>query len=129
MDERVRYINVRMINLTPLEEKDAWYVLSTEIRRLVGIAGAADIGLFLAFFDPQHQGGIFRAAHRYTHRVRGALCFINAWNHTPLFVYSENMSGTLKTARQELLNTRHLHRAAVLKKIFQAHWNPSFDDD
>ena len=124
MDERVRYINIRMISPIPLEEKDVWYVVSTEIRRLVGIAGAADIGLFLAFFDPQHQGGIFRAAHKYTHRVRGALCFIREWNHTPLFAYSENVSGTLKTAKEELLSTSHLHRVGILNKTFQTYWNP-----
>jgi RNase P/RNase MRP subunit POP5 len=129
MDERVRYINIRLIGLRPLTEKDTWYVISNEIRRLVGIAGAADMGLFLAFYDSKHQGGIFRVAHRYTHRIKGALCFIKSWNNTPLFAYSENVSGTLKTAKEELSSTKHLNRADALNKIFQTYWNSSFDDD
>ncbi|MFW9779146.1 MAG: Rpp14/Pop5 family protein [Candidatus Heimdallarchaeota archaeon] len=129
MDERIRYINIRMIGLFSLTEKDAWHVISTEIRRLVGAAGAADIGLFLAFFDPKSQGGIFRVAHRYIHRVRGALCFIQKWNQNPIFTYSENVSGTLKTAKKELLSAGHLHRASVLTKIFHNYWKSSFDDD
>ncbi|MFW9855802.1 MAG: Rpp14/Pop5 family protein [Candidatus Thorarchaeota archaeon] len=129
MDERVRYINIRMISQSSLTEKDAWHVVSSEIRRLVGTVGAADIGLFLAFFDPKTQGGIFRVAHKYIHRVRGALCFVQKWNQNPFFAYSENVSGTLKTAKEELLSTGHLHRASAFNKIFHNYWKSSFDDD
>ncbi len=129
MNERIRYINIRFISPIQLQEKDAWFIVSTEIRRLFGIDGASEIGLFLSFFDQSSQGGIFRSSHNFVHRVRTSLCFIHSRQNTPLFLFSENVSGSLKKAKKLLLRSKHLTRYQELCKILCNSWERLFDDD
>lgn len=129
MDERVRYINIRFISPNQLQEKDAWFIVSSEIRRLFGIDGAAEVGLFLSFFDQASQGGIFRSSHNFIHRVRTSLCFIHSRQNTPIFLFSENVSGSLKKAKTLLLGSKHLSRYQELCKVLCNCWEQHFDDD
>ncbi len=129
MNERTRYINIRFISPIQLQEKDAWFIVSSEIRRLFGIDGAAKIGLFLSFFDQSSQGGIFRSSHNYVHRVRTSLCFIHSRQNTPLFLFSENVSGSLKKAKSMLLGSKHLTRYQELRQVLYNSWEQRFDDE
>jgi len=127
--ERVRYINIRIISPTQLHEKEFWYSISTEIKRLFGTLGAAEVGLFLSYFDQKYQGGIFRSSHKYVHRVKAALCFINSQKNIPLFVYSENVTGSLKKAKILLSNSKQIDRYGELKKILFKDSESSFNDE
>ena len=129
MKERVRYINIRIISPTQLQEKEFWYSVSTEVKRLFGTLGAAEVGLFLSHFDQKNQGGVFRSSHKYVHRVKTALCFINSQKNIPLFLYSENVTGSLKKAKELLSNSKHLDCYGNLKRILYTNRESSFDDE
>lgn len=129
MDERNRYIIIRFISPIQLQEKDAWFIVSSELKRLFGAYGAAEVGLFLSYFDEKSQGGIFRAAHKSVCRVRTALCFIHIRHNNPLFLYSENVSGSLKKAKILLTGTKHIKRAHTIRKMLENYWEESLDDD
>lgn len=129
MDERVRYVNIRFICPHQLQEKDAWYIVSSEVRRLFGTHGAAEIGLFLSYFDQETQGGIFRASHKYVHRVRTSICFIHSRHNTPLFLFSENVSGSLKKAKAFLLSSKHITRYQELRKLLNNWWEQHLNDE
>ncbi|MFX0050860.1 MAG: Rpp14/Pop5 family protein [Candidatus Hodarchaeota archaeon] len=117
MDERVRYINIRIISPLHIQEKEAWFIVSSEVRRLFGATGAADVGLFLSYYDEENQGAIYRASHRFIDRVRTVLCFIHARQNTPLFLFSENVSGTLKKAKTLLKESKNIKRYQYLKEL------------
>jgi RNase P/RNase MRP subunit POP5 len=127
--ERVRYINIRIISPSQLQEKEFWYSISTEVKRLFGTLGAAEVGLFLSHFDQRNQGGIFRSSHKYVHRVKAALCFVSSRKNIPLFVYSENVTGTLKKAKELLSNSKHVDRYVNLKRILYTNRESSFNDE
>ena len=129
MAERVRYINIRLISPIQLQEKDAWVIVSSEVKRLFGTYGAAEIGLFLSYFDQAAQGGIFRASHDYVYRIRTSLCFIHSRHNIPLFLYSENVSGSLKKAKKLLLGSKHLTRYQALRNVFCKNWEQHLNDD
>ena len=129
MDERIRYINIRFISPIQLQEKDAWFTISSEVKRLFGTHGAADVGLFLSYFDQVTQGGIFRASHRYVYRVRAAICFIHSRYDVPLLIFSENISGSLKKAKRLLNITKHIDRYHTLREILCSSWEQHLDDD
>ncbi|MFX0171256.1 MAG: Rpp14/Pop5 family protein [Candidatus Hodarchaeota archaeon] len=117
MDERVRYINIRIISPLHIQEKEAWFIVSSEIRRLFGTVGAADVGLFLSYYDEENQGGIYRASHKFIDRVRTVLCFIHIRQNTPLFIFSENVSGSLKKAKTLLKKPKNIKRYQYLKEL------------
>ncbi|MHA1971651.1 MAG: Rpp14/Pop5 family protein [Candidatus Hodarchaeales archaeon] len=102
--ERTRYILVHFVCPLPIEEKDAWFIVSNQLKRILGVMGASEIGLFLSYYDPKIQSGIFHASHRAVHKVRAALCFIQKWKTEPLYVYSDDVTGTLKKAKNLLNN-------------------------
>ena len=129
MSERTRYLNIRFISPVQLQEKDAWFIVSSEVRRIFGIDGASEIGLFLSYFDYSNQGGIFRTSHKYVHRVRTCLCFIHSRYDSPLFLYSENLSGSLKKAKIQLTSSKHVTRYQNLQKLLKNSWDHHFDDD
>lgn len=129
MDERVRYINIRFISPIQLQEKDAWFTISSEVKRLFGTHGAAEVGLFLSYFDQVTQGGIFRASHKYIYRVRAAICFIHTKYNVPLLIFSENISGTLKKAKRLLNITKHIDRYHTLRELLYSSWEQNLDDD
>ncbi|MHA1215411.1 MAG: Rpp14/Pop5 family protein [Candidatus Hodarchaeales archaeon] len=104
LKERTRYILVHFISSSPIEEKDAWFIVSNQLKKILGVLGASEIGLFLSFFDPELQSGIFHASHYTVHKVRAALCFIQKWKNDPLYVYSDGVTGTLKKAKILLNN-------------------------
>ncbi|MCK5344525.1 MAG: hypothetical protein KAR20_14025 [Candidatus Heimdallarchaeota archaeon] len=114
--ERVRYLTVRFISLKDISEKDAWFILATEIKRLFGVTGAAKVGLYLSYFDPQNQGGIFRMSHQSVHLIRASICFIHSHHSQPLYVYSEYLTGSLKKAKEYLCNKNYHDRYYVLKR-------------
>jgi RNase P/RNase MRP subunit POP5 len=117
MDERVRYINIRIISPLHIQEKEAWFIVSSEIRRLFGTVGAADVGLFLSYYDEKNQGGIYRASHKFIDRVRSVLCFIHTRQNIPLFLFSENVSGSLKKAKSLLKKPKNIKRYQYLKEL------------
>ncbi|UCG03642.1 MAG: hypothetical protein JSW11_06570 [Candidatus Heimdallarchaeota archaeon] len=129
MDERIRYINIRFISPIKLQEKDAWFTISSEVKRLFGIQGAAEVGLFLSYFDQSNQGGIFRAAHNYVYRVRAAICFIHSRYNVPLLIFSENISGSLKKAKKLLNIKKHIDRYHSLRELLYSSWDQNLDDD
>ena len=122
MNERNRYINIRFISPAHLEEKDAWFTISSEVRRLFGTHGAAEVGLFLSYFDQDTQGGIFRASHTCVYRVRAAICFILSRFNDPILVYSENISGSLKKAKSLLNTKKYLKRYHTLRELLIPNW-------
>ena len=122
MNERVRYINIRIISPIHIQEKDAWFIVSSEVRRLFGTIGAADVGLFLSHYDEENQGGIFRASHKFVSRVRAALCFIHIRRNTPMFLFSENVSGSLKKAKLFLVKLNNIERYHLLREILFTCW-------
>ena len=122
MEERTRYINIRFISPTLLDEKDAWFIVSSEVRRLFGTEGASNVGLFLSFFDQANQGGIYRSSHKYIHLVRSALCFIHSRKDVPLFLYTENVSGTLKKAKTLLAGANHQTAHQEMRKVLSKSW-------
>ena len=129
MDERVRYINIRVISLVELQEKELWYLISAEVKQLFGSIGAAEIGLFLSYFDEKNQCGVFRSSHKYVHRVKAALCFIHYQRNSPLFLYSESVTGSIKKAKELLINSKNINRYHNLKKILYTKRESSFNDE
>ncbi len=129
MDERVRYINIRVICQAELQEKELWFLISSEVKRLFGTLGAAEVGLFLSYFDQKNQCGIFRSSHRYVHRVKAALCFIHFHRNIPIFLFSESVSGSIKKAKELLNGTKSIRRYQSLKKILYTNRESSFNDE
>ncbi|MHA2223616.1 MAG: Rpp14/Pop5 family protein [Candidatus Hodarchaeales archaeon] len=129
MDERTRYINIRFISPILLDEKDAWFIVSSEVRRLFGTEGASNVGLFLSFFDQANQGGIYRSSHKYMHLVRSALCFIHSRKDVPLFLFTENVSGTLKKAKTLLAGVNYLTIYQELRHMLCKSWEHHLNDD
>jgi RNase P/RNase MRP subunit POP5 len=128
-NERTRYLNIRYISLDTIKEKDAWFTVSLEIKRLFGVIGASDEGLFLSYYDEKNQGGIFRCAHLYIHRVRATLCFISKQHNHPLFLYAESVSGTLKKAKEQLHYPKNILRYQQIRTTLTNFWKTPFDDD
>jgi RNase P/RNase MRP subunit POP5 len=114
--ERVRYINIRFIGSQIISEKDAWFLVATEVKRLFGVIGAAGVGLYLSYFDSETQGGIFRTSHDSVHIVRGAICHIQTYRSQKMFVYSDNLTGSLKKAKEKLKSKENWIRYEELKK-------------
>jgi RNase P/RNase MRP subunit POP5 len=114
--ERVRYLTVRFISQEAISEKDAWFLLATEVKRLFGITGAAKVGLYLSHFDPQKQVGIFRMSHHSVNLVRASICFINTHHSQPVLIYSECLTGSLKKAKKYLCNVNYHDRYYALKR-------------
>ncbi|MFW9906352.1 MAG: Rpp14/Pop5 family protein [Candidatus Thorarchaeota archaeon] len=129
MNERIRYINIRFISPIQLQEKDAWFTISSEVKHLFGIHGAAEVGLFLSYFDQETQGGIFRTSHNFVYRVRAAICFIHWRYNTPILIYSENVSGSLKKAKKLLKTEKFIGRYHALRKLLCETWEQPLDDD
>ena len=114
--ERVRYLTVRFICQENISEKDAWFILANEVKRLFGVSGAAKAGLYLSYFDPETQGGIFRMSHQAIHLIRASICFLNSYHSQSVFVYSENLTGSLKKAKEHLCEENNQKRFKNLKK-------------
>jgi RNase P/RNase MRP subunit POP5 len=129
MDERVRYINIRVICQAELQEKELWFLISSEVKRLFGTLGAAEVGLFLSYFDQKNQGGIFRSSHRYVHRVKATLCFIHFHRNIPIFLFSESVSGSIKKAKELLNGLKSIKRYQSLKTILYTNRELSFNDE
>lgn len=129
MDERVRYINIRVICQAELQEKELWFLISSEVKRLFGTLGAAEVGLFLSYFDQKNQCGIFRSSHRYVHRVKATLCFIHFHRNIPIFLFSESVSGSIKKAKELLNGLKSIKRYQSLKKILYTNRELSFNDE
>ena len=129
MDERVRYINIRVICQAELQEKELWFLISSEVKRLFGTLGAAEVGLFLSYFDQKNQCGIFRSSHRYVHRVKATLCFIHFHRNIPIFLFSESVSGSIKKAKELLKGLKSIKRYQSLKKILYTNRELSFNDE
>jgi len=129
MDERVRYINIRVICQAELQEKELWFLISSEVKRLFGTLGAAEVGLFLSYFDQKNQCGIFRSSHRYVHRVKAILCFIHFHRNIPIFLFSESVSGSIKKAKELLKGLKSIKRYQSLKKILYTNRELSFNDE
>lgn len=129
MDERIRYINIRFISPVQLQEKDAWFTISSEVKRLFGTHGASEVGLFLSYFDQITQGGIFRISHNFVYRVRAAICFIHLRYNTPILIYSENISGSLKKAKKLLNTEKFISRYQALRELLCDNWEKHLNDD
>lgn len=129
MDERVRYINIRIISPTEFHEKEIWFIVANAVKHLFGNLGAAEVGLFLSFFDQKNQGGIFRSSHRYVHRVKASLCFIHYQKNIPLFIYSETVTGSIKKAKELLMNSKHIKRYHTLKNNLYINRESNFSDE
>ena len=129
MDERVRYTNIRVICQAELQEKELWFLISSEVKRLFGTLGAAEVGLFLSYFDQKNQCGIFRSSHRYVHRVKASLCFIHFHRNIPILLFSESVSGSIKKAKELQNGSKSIKRYQSLKKIFYTRRESSFNDE
>ena len=127
--ERIRYINIRFISPIQIQEKEAWYIISSEIKHLFGTYGAAEVGLFLSYFDQETQGGIFRSSHNYVYRVRAAICFIHSRYNTPILIYSENISGSLKKAKRLLNTEKFISRYHTVRELLFSNWKENLNDD
>jgi RNase P/RNase MRP subunit POP5 len=128
MDERIRYINIRFISPIQLQEKDAWFTISSEVKHLFGTHGAAEVGLFLSYFDQVTQGGIFRASHKFVFRVSAAICFIHSRYNTPILIYSENITGSLKKAKKLLNAKKFINRYQTIHELLCNNWENLNDD-
>jgi RNase P/RNase MRP subunit POP5 len=117
--ERVRYLNIRFIGSQKISEKDAWFIVATEVKRLFGVIGAAEAGLYLSYFESENQGGIFRTSHSSVHRIRGAICFIQAHHSKNMFVYSDNLTGSLKKAKEMLESQENRTRYEKIRKTIE----------
>jgi RNase P/RNase MRP subunit POP5 len=126
--ERVRYINIRFIGPLPISEKDAWFLVATEVKRLYGVIGAAEVGLYLSFFDSENQSGIFRTAHNSVHLVRGAICYIHTHRSQTMFVYSDNLTGSLKKAKERLESKENRKCFEKIKLILEKSVNSLYDE-
>ena len=115
--ERVRYLNVRFIGSQKISEKDAWFIVATEVKRLFGVIGAADAGLYLSYFDSEKQEGIFRTSHNSVHMIRGAICYIQTHHSQCMFVYTDNLTGSLKKAKEKLKSKENRKRNEKIKQI------------
>jgi RNase P/RNase MRP subunit POP5 len=118
-----------MVSPIQFQEKDVWYIVSSEIRRLFGTFGAAKVGLFLSYYDEANQGGIFRSAHTYIHRVRAALCFIHSHQNSPLLIITENVTGSLKKAKELLKEKKNIKRWQILRELLNSNREQQFDDE
>ncbi|MHA2096173.1 MAG: Rpp14/Pop5 family protein [Candidatus Hodarchaeales archaeon] len=114
--ERVRYLTVRFIGQESISEKDAWFLLASEVKRLFGVTGAAKVGLYLSYFDPQIQGGVFRMSHQSVHLIRASICFIHSHHSHPIYIYSECLTGSLKKAKEYLSQENYCDRYNAIKK-------------
>jgi len=123
--ERVRYLNIRFIGQHKITEKDAWFLVATEVKRLFGVIGAADAGLYLSHFDSEYQGGIFRTSHDSVHRIRGAICYIRNHHSQNMFVYSDNLTGSLKKAKEKLESKGIRKRYEKIEKLLGKRWGKS----
>ncbi len=117
--ERVRYLNVRFIGPQKISEKDAWFIVATEVKRLFGVIGAADAGLYLSYFDSEKQEGIFRTSHTSVHMIRGAICYIQTHHSQSMFVYTDNLTGSLKNAKEKLKSKENRKRNEKIKQIIE----------
>jgi len=117
--ERVRYLNVRFIGTQKISEKDAWFIVATEVKRLFGVIGAADAGLYLSYFDAEEQEGIFRTSHSSVHLIRGAICYIQTHHSQSMFVYSDNLTGSLKKAKEKLETKENRMRHEKIKQLLE----------
>lgn len=104
--ERTRYIVIRFISSSLMNERDAWKAVSSEIRKLYGVYGAARVGLYLSYYDFDLQTGIFRSSHNCIPHVRVGLCYIHNYNNRYLYAFSDYVSGTLKKCKEYLKNTK-----------------------
>ncbi|MFX1504597.1 MAG: Rpp14/Pop5 family protein [Promethearchaeota archaeon] len=129
MNERIRYINIRFISPIQLQEKDAWFTISSEVKHLFGTYGAAEVGLFLSYFDRESQGGIFRTSHNFVYRVRAAICFIHSRYNNPILIYSENISGSLKKAKKLLNKEKFIDHYQILRELLCDTWELNLNDD
>ncbi len=114
--ERVRYLTVRFISPREISEKEAWFILAGEVKRIFGVTGAAKVGLYLSYFDPENQGGIFRMSHHSVQLVRASLCFIHTHHSHPLLIYSECLTGSIKKAKEYLAKGTYVDRYNTVKK-------------
>ena len=126
--ERVRYINIRFIGTQTISEKDAWFLVATEVKRLFGVIGAAEAGLYLSYFDPEKQGGIFRTSHNSVHLVRSAICYIQTHRSQDMFVYSDNLTGSLKKAKERLESREDRKRFEKMRLIIEKSVNSLYDE-
>ena len=126
--ERVRYLNIRFIGPLKILEKDAWFLVAAEVKRLFGVIGASDVGLYLSYFDPETQGGIFRTSHSSVNLVRSAICYIQSYRSQNIFVYSDNLTGSLKKAKEMLDSKKDRNRYEKLKEILKKD-RSSLDDE
>ena len=115
--ERVRYLNIRFIGAQKISEKDAWFMVATQVKRLFGVIGAAEAGLYLSYFESEKQEGIFRTSHNSVHLIRGAICYIQSHHSQTMFVYSDNLTGSLKKAKERLKSKENRNRHEKLKII------------
>ena len=115
--ERVRYLNVRFIAPQNINEKDAWFLVAKEVKRLFGVIGAADAGLYLSYFDEESQGGIFRTSHNTIHLIRGAICYIQSHHTIPIFLYSDNLTGSLRKAKEMLFSEECRKKYERIKEV------------
>ena len=115
--EKVRYLTIRFICPVELTEKDAWFIIAGEVKRLFGVAGASQAGLYLSYFEPEIQTGIFRVSHLKVVLIRTSLCFLNKFQSKNLFIYSENLTGSLKKAKENIKDKRVQERFQNLKNL------------
>ena len=113
--ERNRYLILRFISLKRISEKEAWFIVSSSVKKMFGIFGASNIGLFLSYYDESDQLGIFRVAHNAGHLVGASICFINSRNGQDLYVSLESTTGTIKKAKQLL--KKYSERTAKMKNL------------
>ena len=115
--EKVRYLTIRFISPVELTEKDAWFLIAGEVKRLFGVAGASQVGLYLSYFEPATQTGIFRVSHLKVELIQSSLCFLNKFQNKKLFTYSENLTGSLKKAKGNIKDKRLQERFQNLKNL------------
>ncbi len=129
MKERNRYLTLRFISPKKISEKEAWFTISSSVKKMYGSYGASTIGLFLSYFEEDNQVGIFRVSHNSTYLLAAALCFINTRNNQSIYIYSENTSGTIKKARTLLSKEKYNKRAKIIRNLLFNHLNANLDDD
>ena len=115
--ERSRYIVIRFISSSPMNEREAWKAVSLEIRKIFGVYGAARVGLYLSYFDFELQTGIFRSSHNCISHVRTGLCYIHKYNNHYLYAFSDYVSGTLKKCKEYLKNPKSQTAYSSLRQL------------
>jgi RNase P/RNase MRP subunit POP5 len=118
--ERVRYLTIRFITPKELTEKDAWFLIAGEVKRLFGVTGASQAGLYLSYFEPEMQSGIFRVSHLKVGLIQISICFLNKFQSDKIWIYSENLTGSLKKAKINLNSKRFQERFQTLKNLMLA---------